>query len=651
MRLINSRLSPSLIAMGAAFLAVTLYWAGLDGPILFDDYWNLAPVSRWISDEQAWPSVLFPNPNSIVDSRPVAMASFMATSWIFGDTTFGLKLGNLVLHLVCALLALGVIRRAVDEDPRLVAYRFVAPVLLTTIWLLHPLHVSTVLYGVQRMAQLSTALTLVSIHLYFLGRQRLSEGRAKTAIGLLFLAFPSALAMGLLAKQNAAVAGLLCLVFELAYFRFRGPGKKLLVTFFLAFAGTPVILMCVILAIRPERILAAYADLEFGMVERLLTQPRVVCDYIGMWFVPRSPKMGLYTDDFPVSFSLLSDPSPLLAIIALLTGSAVATALRKNHPSIFAGWFFFLVAHAVESTFIPLEMYYEHRNYLPSFGLLLMAAGVVVALRDRLRLQGFVKSKFGAIAYLALVAALCFSTLGRVLVWQSERSMVEQGVRYHPGSIRLRLDRTALALREERYDDAVSNLMPMIESRDDRTRTVGKLDLVAVRCVRGDNVTADQLEAALRDASPTVTVAEVYIATLFEAVTRPGRCENISAADFASALIGLLDRAKAQPEHSESRLTIRRIAAQLYARGGDWKSAEFHAALGWSIKPSISMGSVLTRSYAKNGKPEMANEIFEGIRKLVRSSDTHWHAELDALESVVLAAKANAGANDDLQNE
>ncbi|MCY0536413.1 hypothetical protein, partial [Klebsiella pneumoniae] len=64
-----------------------------------------------------------------------------------------------------------------------------------------------------------------------------------------------------------------------------------------------------------------------------------------------------------------------------LTGASLAA--RKRAPSIPAGWFFFLVAHLVESSFLPLEMYYEHRNYLPSFGLLLAATGLLEILLRR----------------------------------------------------------------------------------------------------------------------------------------------------------------------------------------------------------------------------------------------------------------------------
>ena len=64
--------------------------------------------------------------------------------------------------------------------------------LAAAIWLLHPLHVSTVLYTVQRMAQLSALFSLVTLLLYSLGRDRQIAG--STAWPFFVLVAPAALA-------------------------------------------------------------------------------------------------------------------------------------------------------------------------------------------------------------------------------------------------------------------------------------------------------------------------------------------------------------------------------------------------------------------------------------------------------------------------
>ena len=53
--------------------------------------------------------------------------------------------------------------------------------------------------------------------------------------------------------------------------------------------------------------------------------------------------------------------------------------LRNKAPLVAFGGLFFLAAHSLESTFIPLEMYFEHRNYLPMFGVFICIAGLLLA--------------------------------------------------------------------------------------------------------------------------------------------------------------------------------------------------------------------------------------------------------------------------------
>src|SRR5690606_17852578 len=131
---------------------------------------------------------------------------------------FPLKLGNLVVHLLCGLVGGWFIRRSLQLDTHLAPHANVLALVATAIWLLHPLHASTVLYAVQRMAQLATLFTLAAVAAYLVARQQLQANRPRRAAASLFVAFPLLLALGVLSKQNAAIAGVLCLVLELAYF-------------------------------------------------------------------------------------------------------------------------------------------------------------------------------------------------------------------------------------------------------------------------------------------------------------------------------------------------------------------------------------------------------------------------------------------------
>ena len=144
---------PRLVLLLALLATVASYWTGLHGPFLFDDPGNLEPVRLWLAGKLSLAEVILPQP-SLIYSRPVSMASFVLTALISGDSGFGFKLGNLLVHLACGVLGYAVLRQALRLDARLAQHASLLAALIAAIWLLHPLHASTVLYAVQRMAQL-----------------------------------------------------------------------------------------------------------------------------------------------------------------------------------------------------------------------------------------------------------------------------------------------------------------------------------------------------------------------------------------------------------------------------------------------------------------------------------------------------------------
>lgn len=621
-----------LLLLAAVAATASLYWPGLSGPYLFDDYWNLAPIERWHAGDQGWLTTLLPNQDSLVDSRPVAMASFMLTTWLGGVGTFPLKTGNLAIHLACGLLGAALLHRILRLDVRLASHAGLLSTVAAVIWLLHPLHVSTVLYSVQRMTQLAALFTLAALMVYLIGRRQLEAGRTRLAVFNFFVAFPLLLGLGTLSKQNAATAGLLCLILEWTYLA-RPRQKRVLVCFFAAFVALPALAVASVLSFWPQRLLGGYAGWDFTLSQRLLTQPRALWDYIGMWVVPRTPKMGLYTDGFPVSTGLLSPPSTLLAILALVATSVLAVAVRRRAPSVTAGWFFFLAAHIVESSFLPIEMYYEHRNYLPSFGLLIMLAGFWSLLQSTLRAQS-ISSRVAAVGVAALCLVLAFSSLGRVLVWQSEVSMLTQGIQQHPESFRAKLDLAVLHLRNEDYAAAKESLTPLLQSDNPRERLVVEFDLAAVECASSGHVDPAAMKRAVKHARPMLTIYEVHAVRQLENLTAIGKCIG-SAKVVADAFSVLLDAAWSQPESDHSKMHIRKMTAQVYARAGRWETAEHHAKVGWKGNADPPTGGLLVRIYLRNGKRQQAQAVFDALKVTIRPFDTDGQRELAILRSLL----------------
>jgi len=116
-------------------------------------------------------------------------------------------------------------------------------------------------------------------------------------------------------------------------------------------------------------------------------------------------------------------------VIAVLVIFAFVT--RKKYPLIFFGVLWFFIGHILESSFIPLDLYFEHRNYLPMVGLLLVLGYYLMVLGSRF-------SNWGAVFGVAVILLLAnsFFTLLVTKTWEDPNRLYYTWTTQHPGSLR-----------------------------------------------------------------------------------------------------------------------------------------------------------------------------------------------------------------------
>lgn len=616
----------------AMVLAVAAYWPGLTGPFLFDDAANLSVFRWWYNGQVDWRYAVLGRADPI-SARPLSMASFLATTWLAGPGPLSYKLGNLALHLACAWAAFAFLRRALSLDTRLAPYSRMLAVAAVALWLLHPLQVSTVLYAVQRMAQLATLFVLLALITYLAARGLLRDGRTRAGCAALFAAFPLLVVAGILSKQNAVIAPALCLVLELAYFR--GPGRpKAVVWFFAASLGLPLLVASGLLLLRPQALLGGYADWDFTLAQRLLTQPRVLVDYLGQLLVPRAQRMSLFTDDFAVSYGWLSPPSTLVAVLTLVAVSAAAVAIRKRSPGLFAGWFFFLTAHLVESSVLPLEMYYEHRNYLPSIGIALALAGAL-ALWPASLLSSASWRRAGAVVATLACIGLAVSTHARATTWRSKDAILANAIEYHPRSLRARQTQSLTAMNEKRYGDSEAIMRELTLDPDPRRRTLARIDLLSIACFAGQDPPAAQLDRAIAERRPSITLDEVLVVDLLVQATGQERCPRIGDAQIGLMIEALLAAAAAQPDGAEPKAQMQFLAALLHARAQRWPQAEEHAQRAWTPRATSEVGELLVQARLHNGQRAAAVEALAEVRRRTPAYDRAGQLRIAKLQAAI----------------
>jgi hypothetical protein len=628
-------LRTTVVLLAAATLIVLAYWPGLGGGFLLDDFENFSPLSSFVAGELTWQGAVFSNQSGPL-GRPLSMASFAADAQLFGLDPRAFLRTNLVIHLGCSLLVLLLLQRLLTLAPQAVPGRVAWIALgLAFVWAVLPIHVSVVLYAVQRMALLSALFVFAALLVFVIARQRLRDGKSGWALPL-FVGFPLFTALALLSKENGALAPLIASAIEIAWFRqprsVREQRARAL--FFGLFLGLPVVLALAGLALAPERILSGYEVRNFTLAERMLTQPRVLWDYVQHIVLPFGPAMGLIHDDYPKSTTLLSPPATLAAIVAWIAALVLAWRLRSTAPAVLGGLLVFLAAHAMESTIFPLELYFEHRNYVAAVGVVIAVAGLVGAGHARL---GSTTSSFRrALAAAAVLMPLTFAaaTYARAMVWGDPQARMTQALAASPTSPRLRSQLAAtvaetgdLAGAVEHIDKAASG--PAAPP----ARTLDLWRILSACVAKASLAESGVMEAAIAATTPRIALTEMVS---FEALAQRiegGQCAWPSAAQAIELGQAMLAHTS-QPATAHEVWRVRYNLARLLASTGDLGAAAALAQQAWAdSRWNGGVGVLVFQLHASLGDLAACRATLERLRSHAGSDDLSLNKAIEQFDA------------------
>ena len=405
----------------------------------FDDYPNIVNNPKIQITEFNTQSLVrsMQRPGGATYWRPLAYLTFALNWFAGGNEVFGYHLVNILFHFLSAcLLFLTILtlfqtptlRGKHSESVQSVA------LLASALWAINPIQTQSVTLIVQRMALLAAFFYIGGIFCYL--KTRLSGSRWQRSM-LFFMCLASWL-LGMASKETALLMPLTIVLMEAIFFHDLGDTKTKK-QFFATLAGGSIMVAIIggLLFLKGDlwSIFAGYGDRFFSPMERLMTQPRVLFFYLSLIFCPLPGRLSI-EHDFMVSTSLLQPWTTLPAIF--FTAAMIFGALfqaRKRPLLSFAILFFFL-NHIVESSIVPLELVFEHRNYLPSMFLFMPVAGGAVWLLKRYH-------EIRPTAYRILIAlgiclfiGLGWMTYGRNSVWQTEVSLWTDANRKAPKSYR-----------------------------------------------------------------------------------------------------------------------------------------------------------------------------------------------------------------------
>ncbi|MSR13134.1 MAG: hypothetical protein EXR86_00905 [Gammaproteobacteria bacterium] len=423
--------SPRRFFFALCLLGTAAYLPGLDGGFAFDDYPNIVENPALRPDVVSFNTLASAALSS--DSgplrRPLASLSFLANYHFFGIGPKSFKVVNLLIHLCNGWLIYLLLTRLMPKFLSDLAQASALAGFCALIWTLHPVNLTAVLFVVQRMTSLAAMFTLLALLCYSAARQSAISQPFDSNLGL-WTGVGIFAVLGLATKENAVLLPLYALMIEVTVFKFRGSTwiKP-------AYVSALVVgVSCVVYLLGPYGYFdATYSARPFTASERLLTELRILVFYLGQIIFPNPVNMVLLHGNWTLSTGLFQPAvtAGAAAFWSVAIGTALATASRFPVVLFGVGWY--LVGHVLESTYIPLELIYEHRNYLPMLGpVCLVCVGVACATEampsHRTLLAG------SAITILAVM------TTYRAWQWSDSFTLAFTEARHNPESARARME-------------------------------------------------------------------------------------------------------------------------------------------------------------------------------------------------------------------
>ncbi len=402
-----------------------------------DDYPNIIDNSNLHIKNLQLKSIyktFFGRPGTISDSlyRPVSCLTF-ALNWYFDNKNVtGYHIVNIAIHFSTASILFLTILSLLGSPNLKNKFRnsqYPIAFLSAAFWMINPIQTQAVTYIVQRMSSLAGMFYILGIYLYIKGKGSDSQRNRKLLFFAVFISF----AFSLGSKENAVTFPLSLLLMEFTFFK---EPKQLFdkkVFFGAALTIALSILLTMILAFlflekNPIAYLSSlYEKRPFTILERVMTQPRVILLYLSLILFPLPNRLSI-VHDVVISRSLFEPWTTFvsIAVVFFLIGFGL-TQLRKR-PILGFGLLFFFLNHLVESTILPLEMVFEHRNYLPTMFLFFPVSAALVGVanyyRDKKRFVYLMEISFISI----LIICLCGMTYLRNMVWATEKTLWEDAL-------------------------------------------------------------------------------------------------------------------------------------------------------------------------------------------------------------------------------
>ncbi|HEX5213930.1 MAG TPA: tetratricopeptide repeat protein [Vicinamibacterales bacterium] len=508
--------------------AIAIYAGGITHPLIFDDFGSIGR-NESISDLRDLGRVMSPPAGTPVAGRPFANFTLAVNYAIHGLDVRGYHAGNIALHLVCALLIYGLLRRTLarpEIPPPLATHRDAIAWSVALIWTVHPLNSEVVNYLTQRTEATMAACYLLALYASVRALDSRRPGRWQ-------IAAIAVCAAGMASKETMVTAPLAIALYDrvFAYPSWVSAWRSRR-RLYIGLASSWLILAVVVL-INGQTMAAGFAAAPTSPWLYFVNQMPVLARYLRLAFWPH-PLVLYYGWPLPLT---LADVWPAALLVFSLAGIVIWTLIRRPRIGYLGAWMILTLAPASSVVPVGTEVAAERRMYLPLAGLIALIVLAVVWAVARARANRPAQpparppaspSRIGVGVTVAIAIALGAATIARTRDYASSIRMAELDVERWPTPQSHQVFGVELAAAG-RHSEAIDHLRRAADAYPGARYFLG-----------AELLTSGQLDAAIVELQrfvqaepnlPVVPGARVMMARAFEARTRvPEAIEQLKLA-------------------------------------------------------------------------------------------------------------------------
>ncbi len=464
-----------------------IYYNVMEGPFVFDDAPSIPDNPNIRITEFTLKGLAEAGVKSCNYMRPVGYITWALNYYVHGYDVMGYHLVNIVIHIINGILlfylfksTLGIMGYGRKLHQPIISIAFFAALL----WFVHPIQTQSVSYIVQRINSLAAMFYILSFLLYV--KARLTERKILKWIMLICCSVSGLIGFG--SKEIIATLPVFIFIYEWYFFQNSSPVWLKRYLSHISIVLTLIAAGIFILLGPTHRfiLLSGYDKFEFTMVQRVLTEFRVVIYYLTLLIFPHPSRLNL-DYYFPVSLSLIDPITTLFSIVTVigLVVFAFYTAKKSRILSFSILWF--LGNLIIESSVIGLDIIFEHRTYLPSMFLCLMV--VLLAYR-------YINAKLLRISILCCVVTACSVwAYERNTVWSDELTLWKDCVKKSPENKRAQYTLGCTLAELGKYDKAIIYYNEALRIKPDYAQAHVNLGIALLAKGRSDEAIEHYKEA------------------------------------------------------------------------------------------------------------------------------------------------------------